>query len=351
MRRFSARQLLVAALLALGFGPLPAPGAAAEVELLDNGAVVLMYHRFGESDLPTTSVTLQQFEAHLAELTSGGYHVLALPEIVAALHNGRRLPERSVAITVDDAFLSVYIEAWPRLRAAGLPFTLFVATDPVDRELPRYMTWKQLRELAADPLVTIGAHTASHPHMVEASAEGNREEIRRSLARFERELGTRPALFAYPFGEFSQQVADLVAAMGFAAAFGQHSGVIARSLDRFRLPRFGFNEAYGDIERFRLVVNAAPLPVTDLTPADPQISEDSNPPLLGFTVLGDFAARRHLNCYASNGLEAQVEQLEARVEVRLSGPLPTGRTRINCTMPASDGRWRWFGRQLYLPER
>src|SRR3546814_1721278 len=92
-----------------------------------------MYHRFGEDDRPSTSIRLSQFEAHIAELTSGRYRVMALPEIVARLRAGQPLPQRAVAITIDDAALSVYREAWPRLKAAGLPFTLFVSTEPLDR--------------------------------------------------------------------------------------------------------------------------------------------------------------------------------------------------------------------------
>src|SRR3546814_7853295 len=125
--RLGARRLArcMAAALCLG-AALP---AAAESPAADNGAVLLMYHRFGEDALPSTSVRLEQFEAHLAELTSGAYHVMALPEIVARLAAGAPLPERTVAITIDDAALSVYREAWPRLKAAKLPFPLFDSTE------------------------------------------------------------------------------------------------------------------------------------------------------------------------------------------------------------------------------
>ena len=88
---------------------------AAEVPI-DNGAAVIMYHRFGEALYPSTNIRLEQFEAHIAELTSGPYTVLPLPEIVAALAEGRALPERSVGISIDDAFLSIYREAWWRGR-------------------------------------------------------------------------------------------------------------------------------------------------------------------------------------------------------------------------------------------
>src|SRR3546814_19795417 len=79
-----------------------------------------MYHRFGEHKAAATNITLQQFAAHIAELTSGRYSVLPLPDIVAALREGRPLPDRTVAITIDDAYRSVYREAWPMLKAAGL---------------------------------------------------------------------------------------------------------------------------------------------------------------------------------------------------------------------------------------
>ncbi|HEC91025.1 MAG TPA: chitin deacetylase, partial [Alphaproteobacteria bacterium] len=38
-----------------------------------------------------------------------------------------------------------------------------------------------------------------------------------------------------------------------------------------------------------------------------------------------------------------------RVEIRAKTPFPNGRTRLNCTLPGPDGRWRWFGRQFYKP--
>ena len=109
-------------------GAAPPAGAA-------DSAVIIMYHRFGEAAYPSTNVTLDQFESHIRELKNGPYAVLPLPEIVARLSDGRPLPERTVGLSVDDAYLSAYTEAWPRLKAAGLPLTLFVATQAVDRKL------------------------------------------------------------------------------------------------------------------------------------------------------------------------------------------------------------------------
>src|SRR5690606_13471625 len=102
----------LALLLALAAGLSPGPAAAAD------SAVVLMYHRFGEDAFPATNIRLAQFEAHLEELKRGDYTVLPVPEIVAAIRSGRDLPERTIGITIDDGYRSIYTQAWPRLRAA-----------------------------------------------------------------------------------------------------------------------------------------------------------------------------------------------------------------------------------------
>ena len=115
------RQRLAAGALAAlisALTPLLAPAAAGENP---GSAVAIMYHRFGEDARPSTNIKLDQFHAHIAELTSGKYPVMPLGDIVAALRAGKPLPDRAVAITIDDAYRSVYTEAWPRLRKAG-PF-------------------------------------------------------------------------------------------------------------------------------------------------------------------------------------------------------------------------------------
>jgi len=344
------RRTVACAGLALGILsglPLAAPALAA-----DPSAVVIMYHRFGDARYPSTNVRIEQFEAHLAEIRDGGYTVRPLAEIVAALRAGRELPPKTIALTIDDAFLSVYEQAWPRLRQARLPFTLFVATRPIDEKKPDFMSWTQLRELA-DAGVTIGAHTATHAHMPMLSDERNREEIKESSASYEAMLGKRPRLFAYPYGEYSLAVRRIAREAGFDAAFGQHSGALYRGTDFFGLPRFAMNEHYGDVKRFRLAANTLPLPASDITPAETYLKTGANPPLFGFTVAGDIAKRLNLlACYATGQGKVRIERLgDTRIEVRMNQAFPSGRTRVNCTLPAGKGHWRWLGRQFLVPRR
>jgi peptidoglycan/xylan/chitin deacetylase (PgdA/CDA1 family) len=313
-----------------------------------DSAVVVMYHRFGESAYPSTNTTLDQLAAHIAELKNAKYHVLPVPEILAAIRDGRELPDRTVGITIDDAFLSVYTEAWPRLRSAGFPFTLFVATDAIDAGYKDFMSWDQIRELHAAG-VAIGSQTASHLHMAANDQERNREDLTRSNERFVAELGVQPDLIAYPFGEVSTEVQNIVRDAGFVMAFGQHSGVVHATADPYYLPRFPLNEAFGDIERFRLIANALPIPFTDMTPADPLLTV--NPPPFGFTLQSPAMPLSGLACYAVGQGKVQADRLGPRIEVRLAKKFPPGRGRINCTAPTAEGRWRWLGMQYYVPNR
>jgi peptidoglycan/xylan/chitin deacetylase (PgdA/CDA1 family) len=347
---FPVTRCLPALVLALVLLPLLGVRSGTASAAERSAASILMYHRFGEADLPSTNIRLEQFRAHVATLAGEGFTVLPLPEVVAALRAGRPLPDRAVAITVDDAFASVHDRAWPILRQAGMPFTVFVATGMVGA--PGYMTWDDLREMAAAG-VTIGAHGDAHAHMPALTPAAQKADMDAMQAAFETHLGQRPSLFAYPYGEADAAALALAEASGFDAAFGQHSGV-ATSGERFYLPRFALNEHYGNLDRFRRVAAALPIPAEDLTPDSPTIGADANPPRFGFTVTDPAVVRRlgALTCFGPDGQPTRTEILGPRVEVRLDKALPPGRGRVNCTLPGSGetaGRWHWRGTLFVVP--
>lgn len=336
--------VLFSALLAGGY-----PSGA----LAERAASAIIYHRFGESDFPSTNIKIEQFEQHLQELKNGGYSVMALGDIINAMREGAELPEKTTAITIDDAYLSVYTEAFPLLKKYGFPFTLFVATDDVDRAdngtYKRYMTWDQLKEIEIHPLGTVASQTASHLHMIDATELANRKDIERSQARFEEKLGIRPNIIAYPYGEFSSDVIKLVREMGFIAGFGQHSGAFGSDDDIYSLPRFSMNEDYGDISRFQTAASALPIAVQDMSPEDSVIDSTDNPPAIGFTIPN--GPQGGINCFSSHEGKLKTERLgETRIEVRMEQAMPKGRTRLNCTAVAQGGRWYWMGRLFYVKD-
>ena len=325
-------------------GVAGAPGATA---VGGGGAVIFAYGRIGDDRGTGSSISIDQFEDHLDELKDGDYQIVPLPQGVEALRSGTVLPDRTVAITIDDVTPSAYREAYPRLRAAGIQFTLFVSTDALDRGPPNAMTWAQVREMA-NAGVTIGAVTASGLPMAALSPVELRDDLARMKERFQAELGAVPTLFAYPRGEYSLPVRQQITQAGFVAAFGQQSGVAYAGADPYALPRFVMNDAFGSLDRFELAANALPLPVTDVTPVDPVLTR--NPPILGFTVPEGIGHIDRLACFATGQGRAAIERLDTnRIEVRIADPFPAGRARVNCTLPADDDRWRWFGVQFFIP--
>ena len=80
-------------------------------------AVIFMYHRFGESRYPSTHVTLKQFEEQLDFFEKNNFSILPLSEIVEALKQNKSLPEKAIGITIDDAYLSLYEEAYQAISS------------------------------------------------------------------------------------------------------------------------------------------------------------------------------------------------------------------------------------------
>ena len=309
-----------------------------------NHANILMYHRFGENKYPTTNTTIEQFISHTNELVKDKYNVINLDKVVKGIKGKIDLKDRSVSITIDDAYLSVYTKAWPILKRLKLPFTLFVSTDVIDNNFSNYMNWNQIRELV-DHGVLIGSQTKSHPHLHRLSSKQILNEIEYSNKRFIEELGFKPKLFAYPYGEYDNKTIKIVEGSGFEAAFGQHSGVAHISSGIFELPRFAMNENYGDLNRLKLAINALPIITRDISPEDNLLKK--NPPDFGFTLSSKIKPMKAVRCFASNGITTDTKRIgKFRIEVRLEEKFPNARGRINCTMEAENGRWRWFGKQF-----
>jgi len=312
-------------------------------------AVVLMYHRFGDDRYPTTNIRVEQLEAQLDFLESHGYRVVPLADVVAAIRGDGELPDRAVAITVDDAYRSVYTGGYPRFRQRGMPFTVFVATDPVDGGQADFMTWDEMREMAEHG-VTFANHGATHDSVIEVRGEEGRSawlarvraDVSKGARRLGEELRPLPGVFAYPYGEYDESTAGVIADLGLIA-FGQHSGAIGPSSDRRALPRFPMAEAFADIGEFAVKVASRPLPVARVKPWDP-VTTDRRP-RIEITLSATDARLDRLTCFVSGQGAVDVVWLEprGRFAVAPAKDLPAGRNRVNCTAPTAEGgRFYWF---------
>lgn len=334
--------LLVAVLL------LPALAWAASPQ-----AVVLMYHRVGESEYPSTNVTVEQFQAHLDYLAENDFNVLPLERIVEALRTREPLPERSVAITFDDGYSSVGEVAHPLLAERGWPYTVFVNTGPVDSGYTGYLSWDAMRALA-DEGARFGNHSESHAPLFERHQDETRplwrERIRadleRAQARLVEELGNAahqsPALLAYPFGEYSIELMDLAAEMGFVA-FGQQSGALGEHANTLALPRYAMNERFAEMDGFTTKVHSSPMPVVDQAPLDPvQVNAQAPELTLELAAEADITPAQVTCFYRGEVLQPQLVEDGRRFSVQGEADLPLGRSRYNCTAPNPAGGFYWF---------
>jgi len=312
-----------------------------------NSAVILMYHKFDVSKHPSTNIRIEQFEDHLIELSKQKYNVKSLEYIANSIINDIDLPENTIGISIDDADKSFLKIAWPRFKEYNFPVTLFVSTKSIGSG--NYLSWDDIRFLKNEG-VEIGAHSHTHNHLPNLNKDEIINEIEFPNKIFMKELNKIPSLFAYPYGETNQLIIDIIQDYKFKIAFGQHSGVINETSHLYFLPRFALNEKYGDLERFKFIVNAKGLGVYDFIPSDPTIKE--NPPFIGFSLL-DQNLTKNIQCfiYDSDGqVENNIFNFNERLEIRLGRKLNPGRTRMNCTAKDNKNNWRWFGHQFYTIE-
>lgn len=133
--------------------------------------------------------------------------------------------------------------------------------DTLCRDL--VMTWDEIRRLARDPLVTIGAHTRSHFALSKLTLGQARIEIEESVRRIERELGRTPVHFAYPYGaedcagprEFA-----LCKELGLRTAVTTRKGLLypAHGAQLTSLPRVSLNGDYQQRRYISVMLSGAP---------------------------------------------------------------------------------------------
>lgn len=341
------KQLSVALLLLIG-------------AVSSRAAVILQYHHIGDEFPVSTSVSLERFERHLKSIEDHGFTVVALPDLVARLRDGqlREATDKQVAITFDDAYISVLTRAYPLLKARGWPFTVFVNTASVDSGTGGVLSWSQLKSMTG---VSIANHTRTHAHLIRRlSGETDalwevriRQEIEQAESRIEQQTGQSHRLLAYPYGEYDWALLELVGAMGYAAV-GQQSGAVGQLSDLRALPRFPFAGHYGAPDDFADKLNSLPLPVRGVWLEDSSrqraplvLPAEGGTPRLVLQL--PFELAQKLSCFASGQGAIPVAASAERAIVSLRKDLPPGRSRVNCTAPADDGRFYWYSHPFIRP--
>ena len=111
-------------------------------------------------------------------------------------------------------------------------------------------------------------HSHTHEYLIDMNDEEFVNDIETANKIFKNEFRIfYLPIFSYPFGEYSKYMKNYIS-KNFKIAFGQHSGVIDINKDKFELPRFPINEKYGELKRFKSLINYNPLEYKSLKPEE-----------------------------------------------------------------------------------
>ena len=155
------------------------------------GVIALMYHRFNENKTPSTNIKNDVFLKHLDEIDKNQLEIITFKKFKEIIKGN--INKNYVMLTIDDAFTSFYLNAWPYLKKEKIPFILFVSTEPVGKF--GYMSWKQIKEVNESKLSYIGNHSHTHEYLVNFSQKEFEDDINKSIKIFKQEIGSNPKIF------------------------------------------------------------------------------------------------------------------------------------------------------------
>lgn len=323
--------------------------------------VALQYHRISDSGPAITRTSAAYFGDHLELIERLGFPVVALDKLLNGLcHDDTESPS-AIALTFDDAHRTVYEQAWPLLKERNWPFIVFVNTAAVDGSHGGTMSWDQLRELAQAGVI-IGNHGVDHQHLIRKPADQTREQwaawqrkqIIDAQQRIDSELGPQPKIFAYPYGEYDLASAAILKELGYSA-FGQQSGAFGCSSPLQALPRFPVSGPYANPESVELKLASLPFPTVGRL-VEPVLPPGERHPRLvlhlspadtdGFDPL-------NANCFATGqgAIQARWDPEQQALLVQADEPLPSGRSRYNCTVRNTiQQRYHWYSQPWFIAD-
>jgi len=313
----------------------------------DKGILALIYHRFDEPKYPSTNVQMTIFKKQIETIKEDNYTFYNPKDIDTFFIKPNS--KKKILITIDDAYSSFYDNAWPYLKKNKIPFILFVSTEPIGKH--GYMNWNEIKEVEKEDFAFIGNHSHSHEYLVNYETDDFKKDIDQSIKIFNEKLGYNPIIFSYPFGEYSLVQKNYIKEK-FKYAFGQHSGVADLTKDKFELPRFPINEKYGDLKRFRFLINLLPFQYKNLIPEEKFIKSNNNPPKIIVDFFDNQKNLKNINCFSNEGNQwgkAETKLNNNKLIIKFNKKFLTRRGRINCSLNDNEG-WRWFGVQFIIDQ-
>lgn len=193
---------------------------------------ILMYHCITEDeDLANSNslyVTKKKFEEDLKYLKDNDYTTIFAKDM------DKPLPKKPVVITFDDGYKDNYIYGYPLLKEYDMKATIFILAYTFDEEMSHKLSWEEAGALARSGFMDIQSHTydlhyetddglfAMEPFPDESDEEYRErlyEDIEIMNERFDKYIGYRPTVFAYPYGKYTKITEEVLKEEGYKATF------------------------------------------------------------------------------------------------------------------------------------
>jgi len=225
------------------------PVAAAPVHIPDDGVrvAILGYHDFSPSLKETEMrINTNKFRGQMQFLKDQGLTVISMADFSAWKRGEKTIPARSIVITIDDGWKSVYTDAFPILKEFGYPFTVFLYTKYVDVD-GRSMSLNMIKEMQKHG-ATLGSHSTSHPYPATIKSQQRSgpktyeaflmREMGDSQKFLEKNFGQNIETYCYPGGFHTAEMFEVAKKLNYKHMFTVLPGKIKRNTDDRTLPRY-----------------------------------------------------------------------------------------------------------------
>ena len=208
---------------------------------------VLGYHDFSDTKKATEMlITTDQFRKQMSAIKELGLNVISMDDFLAWKRGEKKIQDKSVLITIDDGWKSVYTDAYPILKEMGFPFTLFLYTNYIDGGASA-LTIEMIKEMQKHGC-SVGSHSVSHPYPAIVKAERAkgadafasylRKEMGESRKTLVSQFGGKVRSYAYPGGFVTGEMLPIATENGYECLFTVIPGKATLSTSNFTIPRY-----------------------------------------------------------------------------------------------------------------
>jgi len=198
---------------------------------------ILMYHSVhpGASAKSRLEISDTVFERQMKFLRGHRYNIVTVEALADMIDRKQKIPPKTIALTFDDGYRDFYTDVYPILKKYQIKATAYIISGFLG--YPNNMDAAQVKRIADDGLVEIGAHTVHHAWLKNLSAQELTYEVYQCKKTLEKPTGKPVVSFAYPYGAFDVPAIQTLAAAGFTSAVSTIPGADQYQTHRFFLYR------------------------------------------------------------------------------------------------------------------